>query len=637
MLNPDYKFMLIAWLGVMLWVGFVIFSNRKIHPKALFTLFMVELWERFSYYGMRALLILYMTANLIDGGFEFDDAEAYGIYGAYGALVYLTPIIGGYFADKLMGFRKAIAIGALLMAMGQFTLFLNEQTTFFIGLALLVVGNGFFKPNISSMIGRLYPDGDKRRDGAFTLFYMGINMGAFLAPLTCGAIGENEGWQYGFLTAGIGMLLGYLIFLWGSKTGIYKQIGLAPDEKPIKSFVSVIPNTMLPYVVILILVIVSWTLIINNGIVDMLLASLAVIIIGYLLYQASKMEVTAKQRIWVVVILLLFTTIFWTFFELAGSALNLFTARNVDKNLFGFEIKTTFFQSVNPLFIMLFAPIFSWVWIKLSNLNKEPAAPYKFGTGLLLLGLGFLTLKFGGSYATLGMVPAIFMVLLYLLHTLGELTLSPVGLSLVTKLSPKHMVAFMMGIWFLSSSIAHQGGKHIAKLTTVSEETIVKSEAFINSDAISADFKAVLKDKEIEKLLAKESVEAVLVSDQFISKLNAINPEKQYAKSTVVINEVLKDAENYSGAKKEKVQKSATQSFLTLKGSEVINKRVETSAEYAEMIENSPSASINNVIKGESLNKGLSVFSLLGFIAIACSGILFLMGPFITRWMHGVK
>lgn len=637
MLNPDYKFMLIAWLGVMLWVGFVIFSNRKIHPKALFTLFMVELWERFSYYGMRALLILYMTANLVDGGFEFDDAKAYGIYGAYGALVYLTPIIGGYFADKLMGFRKAIAIGAVLMALGQFTLFMNNQTTFFIGLALLVVGNGFFKPNISSMVGRFYADGDKRRDGAFTLFYMGINMGAFLAPLTCGAIGENEGWQYGFLAAGIGMLIGYLIFLWGNKSGVFEQIGITPDEKPTKNVVSAIPNGILPYVAILILVALSWILIINNDIVDVLLGSLAVIIIGYLLYQASKMEITAKQRIWVVVILLLFTTIFWTFFELAGSALNLFTARNVNKSLFGFEIKTTFFQSINPLFIMLFAPIFSWIWIKLSNLNKEPAAPYKFGTGLLLLGLGFLALKFGGSYAALGMVPAIFMVLLYLLHTLGELTLSPVGLSLVTKLSPKHMVAFMMGIWFLSSSIAHQGGKHIAKLTTVSEETIVKSEAFINSDAISADFKTVLKDKEIEKLFAEESVEAVLVSDQFISKLNAINPEKQYAKSTVVINEILKDAENYSGAKREKVQKSATQSFLTLKGSEVVNKRVETSAEYAEMIENSPSASINNVIKGESLNKGLSVFSLLGFIAIACGGILFLMGPFITRWMHGVK
>ncbi|CEN39152.1 peptide MFS transporter [Capnocytophaga cynodegmi] len=635
MLNPDYQLMLIAWLGVALWVGFVIFSNRKIHPKALFTLFMVELWERFSYYGMRALLILYMTANLIDGGFQFDDAKAFGIYGAYGALVYLTPILGGYFADKLIGFRKAIVIGALLMAAGQFTLFMNNQTTFFIGLALLVVGNGFFKPNISSMIGRFYADGDKRRDGAFTLFYMGINMGAFLAPLTCGAIGENEGWQYGFLTAGIGMLLGYIIFFFASRTSIFENVGLAPDEKPTKNVVSFVPNSVLPYATIVVLIIISWILIQYNDVVDVLLASLAAIIIGYLLYQASKMEVVAKQRIWVVVLLLLFTTIFWTFFELAGSALNLFTARNVHKEIFGTEIKTTFFQSFNPLFIMLFAPVFSWIWIKLSNLNKEPAAPYKFGTGLLLLGLGFLVLKFGGSYAKLGMVPAIFMVFLYLLHTLGELTLSPVGLSLVTKLSPKHMVAFMMGIWFLSSSIAHQGGKHISKLTTVNEKTIVESSAFQNSD-IDQDLKAVLSENKFKTKLEDQSVEAILVSDDFINEINKRNPQKQYAKSVVAIKEALEEAENYSGMKKQKMIKSASQEFLSFKGSEV-NTEVATFADYESLVEKSPEMAIVNVIKGESLNKGLSVFTMLGFIAIGCGIVLFLMGPFITRWMHGVK
>ncbi|MFJ1330359.1 peptide MFS transporter [Capnocytophaga canimorsus] len=643
MLNPDYTFMLLAWLGVALWVGFVIFSNRKIHPKALFTLFMVELWERFSYYGMRALLILYMVAGIDEHGFGFDDARAFGIYGAYGALVYLTPIIGGYFADKLMGFRKAIALGAVLMAAGQFTLFMNNQTTFFIGLALLVVGNGFFKPNISSMIGRFYADGDKRRDGAFTLFYMGINMGAFLAPLTCGAIGQNEGWEYGFLTAGIGMLLGFLIFFFASRTSVFQHVGLAPDEKLDKNIISFVPNHVLPYLAALVMIGLSLVLIQHDRIVDYILGGLAVIIIGYLLFQASKMELVAKQRIWVVVLLLLFTTIFWTFFELAGSALNLFTARNVDKNMFGWEIKTTFFQSFNPLFIMLFAPIFSWIWIKLSNLNKEPAAPYKFGTGLLLLGLGFLVLKFGGGYAKLGMVPALFMVLLYLLHTLGELTLSPVGLSLVTKLSPKHMVAFMMGIWFLSSSIAHQGGKHISKLTTVNEKTIVESDTFKNSD-IDKDLKAVLSENEFKDRLADNEekkthaipIEKLLVSNEFIARMNGVNPQKQYAKSTVIVKEVLQDAENYSGIKRENIIKSAKQEFLSLKGSEV-NTEVATLADYEKLFEKSASISVTNVIKSESLNKGLSVFTMLGFIAMGCGVLLFLMGPFITRWMHGVK
>ena len=635
MLNPDYKLMLFAWIGVAIWIGFVIFSNRKIHPKALFTLFMVELWERFSYYGMRALLILYMTANLIDGGFEFDDAKAYGIYGAYGALVYLTPIIGGYFADKLIGFRKAIVIGSLLMAAGQFTLFLNNQTTFFIGLAMLVVGNGFFKPNISSMVGRFYEDGDKRRDGAFTLFYMGINMGAFLAPLTCGAIGENEGWQYGFLAAGIGMLMGYLFFVWGSKSGVFESVGLAPDELPEKNVAGPVPNSILPYVAIIAMILLAWVLIINNGIVDVMLAILAVLIIGYLLFQAGKMEKVPKQRIWVIVILLLFTTIFWTFFELAGSALNLFTARNVNRQVFGLNIPTTFFQSFNPLFIMLFAPIFSWIWIKLSNMDKEPAAPYKFGLGLVLLGLGFLVLMFGGSYAKYGMVPAMFMIFLYLLHTLGELTLSPVGLSLVTKLSPKHMVAFMMGIWFLSSSIAHQGGKHIATLTTVNEQTIVESDAFRNSN-IDGDMKNLLLQDKYRTRLEDQSVESVLVSDDFITEINQVNPQKQYGKSEVTIKEILQDAENYTGAKKEKMLASANASFLTTRDN-AKKMEVNTVEEYEQLVEQSPVSAIGNVIKNESLNKGLSVFSILGFVAIGCGILLFVMGPFISRWMHGIK
>ncbi len=634
-MNPDYKIMLFAWLGVFIWVGFVIFTNRKIHPKALFTLFMVELWERFSYYGMRALLILYMTAKMLDGGFEFDDAKAYGIYAAFGALVYLTPLIGGYLADKLTGFRKAISIGAILMALGQFTLFMNNQTTFFIGLALLVVGNGFFKPNISSMIGRFYAEGDKRRDGAFTLFYMGINMGAFLAPLTAGAIGENEGWEYGFLVAGIGMILGYLIFEWGKRTNVYEEVGKTPDKVLENNLVKGVPNAVLPFGIIAVLVFLAWLLIINNNVVDIMLAILAVGIIGYLLFQASKMEVVAKKRIWVIVMLLMFTTIFWTFFELAGSALNLFTARNINRTVLGFNIKTSFFQSFNPLFIMVFAPIFSWMWIKLSNLNKEPAAPYKFGVGLVLLGLGFLALTWGGAYAKLGMVPAFFMIFLYLLHTLGELTLSPVGLSLVTKLSPKQMVAFMMGIWFLSSSIAHQGGKHIAKLTTVNEKTIVESESFKNAD-IDEDIKNTLLLDDFKNKLGDVSVESVLVSDDFINKINAINPEKQYAKSEVVVKDVIKEAEQYKGTKKEKMIKAATVNFLTEKD-KTIKQEVNSVEEYEALIDNSMNSSIINAVKNISLSQGLKVFNMLGFIAIACGALLFLLGPIISRWMHGIK
>jgi POT family proton-dependent oligopeptide transporter len=487
-MNPAYKLMIFAWLGVAAWVAFVIFTNRKVHPKALFALFMVELWERFSYYGMRAILVLYMTSEIINGGFEYDDASAFGIYGAYGALVYLTPILGGYFADKMMGFRKAIIWGALLMAAGQFTLFLDTEMTFYIGLALLVIGNGFFKPNISSMIGKFYPEGDPRRDSAFTIFYMGINIGAFLTPLTCGAIGEIEGWKYGFLTAGIGMFLGYLIFLWAQAKGWYENYGLKPEaDQDVK--IAGMGKNIFPYVATILLVPIAWLLIKQNDIVDFMLAIVGGGVILYLLLAvAPKYETKHKQRIWVIVILLLFTTVFWTFFELAGSALNLFTERNVNKNIMGTELTTTFFQAVNPLFIMIFAPVFSWLWIKLAKTGKEPAAPYKFTVGLVLLGCGFLVLNLGEASAINGMVPAFFLIMLYLLHTLGELSLSPVGLSLVTKLAPAEIVGFMMGIWFLSSSIAHQAGKHIAKLTAVdaadtvtAAETLSKAMTVFNS------------------------------------------------------------------------------------------------------------------------------------------------------------
>ncbi|MEO1258110.1 MAG: peptide MFS transporter [Bacteroidota bacterium] len=500
-MDSALKILIFAWIGVIVWVYIVIQSNKKVHPKALFALFMVELWERFSYYGMRALLVLYMIADITGnakGGFAFDDAKAYGIYGAYGALVYLTPIIGGYFADKMMGFRKAILWGAILMALGQFTLFLDNRTTFYLGLGLLVIGNGFFKPNISSMIGRFYPDGDPRRDGAFTIFYMGINIGAFLAPLTCGAVGETIGWKYGFLCAGVGMLLGYLIFLWNQNKGTFENYGLVPEGAEDVKILG-INGKILPYVATLVMIPIVWGLIVANDIVDVMLAIVGAGIIIYLLFIiAPKYTNEQKQRIWVIVILLIFTTIFWTFFELAGSAMNVFTERNVNKNIGGVELTTTFFQSINPLFIMIFAPIYSWLWIKLAKADKEPAAPYKFTVGLVLLGAGFLVLNLGKASAVAGLVPAVFLIMLYLLHTLGELALSPVGLSLVTKLAPKEIVGFLMGIWFLSSSIAHQAGKHIAKLTAVDptnstpEETLSLAMGVFNNIGLFAIGSGVL-------------------------------------------------------------------------------------------------------------------------------------------------
>jgi POT family proton-dependent oligopeptide transporter len=620
-MNPAYQLMLISWAAVAVWVAAVIFMNRKVHPKALFALFMVELWERFSYYGMRAILVLYMTSELIKGGFAFDDATAYGIYGAYGALVYLTPILGGVFADRIMGFRTAIIWGALLMAAGQFTLFADNQTTFFIGLALLVIGNGFFKPNISSMIGKFYPDGDPRRDGAFTIFYMGINIGAFLTPLTCGAIGEIEGWKYGFLTAGVGMMLGFGIFMWAQAKGWFESYGFAPQEQ--KPMLQGLPNKWLPYLTTAVMVPLAWLLIKQNDVVDVGLAVLAILILGYLLFQSTRYEIVQRQRIWVIVILLLFTTVFWTFFELAGSAMNLFTERNVNRNFLGTDIPTTFFQSVNPLFIMLFAPLFSWLWIKLANSGKEPSAPYKFALGLVLLGAGFLVLTLGKGYAVAGLVPAMFLILLYLLHTLGELTLSPVGLSLVTKLSPASIVAFLMGIWFLSSSIAHQAGKHIAKLTTVSEKSIVEDKAFTESLS-DAEYKTLFADAAFIGSLDELSIEKALVSPMAIDRLNSESTSWNYFKDSVSVESAEATTTEYFLSRNPKADSTSVTAAPQIQDAEA-------------RIQASPTGTIVSSLREQSLSIGLSVFQLLGFVAIGCGIILFLLGPMVSKWMHGIK
>lgn len=635
-MHPAYKIMLISWVAVAIWVTIVIFANRKVHPKALFAMFMVELWERFSYYGMRAILVLYMTSQAIKGGFGFDDAKAYGIYGAYGALVYLTPILGGFFADRIMGFRSAIIWGSLLMAAGQFTLFLDNQTTFYIGLAFLVIGNGFFKPNISSMIGRFYSDGDPRRDGAFTIFYMGINIGAFLTPLTCGAIGEIEGWKYGFLTAAVGMLVGFGIFMWAQSRGWFEQHGLKPEAADSKPIISGVKNSLLPYITTIVMIPLAWLLIEKNDVVDVGLAVLASIILGYLFYQSTKYEVVQKQRIWVIMILLLFTTVFWTFFELAGSAMNIFTERNVNKNFLGTELTTTFFQSVNPLFIMLFAPVFSWFWIKLGQSGKEPAAPYKFSFGLVLLGLGFLVLTFGNASAQAGLVPAFFLIMLYLLHTLGELTLSPVGLSLVTKLSPPQIVAFLMGIWFLSSSIAHQGGKHIAKLTTVSEASIMEKEAF--KEKISDPKIQSLFDSEIFKSqLSEMPVEEALVSEKSLAFLNEGVDTPKYVTNAVQLADVLADAEGTSDDVKAKLIAQSKKTYLAYAGYASEEIPVLPREVANEKIGGSITGEVITALRNQSLSVGLSVFRILGLFAIGCGVLLFLLGPIVSKWMHGIK
>ena len=431
-------------------------QQKKGHPKGLYLLFFTEMWERFSYYGMRAILILYLTKKFIEGGLGMDEKYAMLLYGYFTGFVYFTPLIGGWLADRYLGKRLAVTIGGITMMLGQFTLFgLNSTTGLYIGLLLLIIGNGFFKPNISTLVGGLYKDGDSRRDAAFTIFYMGINLGAMIAPLIIGVVTDNMfattnedgsisyGYRYGFLVSGIGMLLGQVIFnLLGTKylgdLGT-KPVGAVSDTEVAKVQKSINPET------------------------------------GKELDEKDE-----KQRISVIFILLIFAVFFWAGFEQAGSSLSLYTDKYIDRSIGSFEIPTSWFQSVNPLFIVTLAPLFTLFWA--SPIGRRLTTPVKMGVGMIILGAGFLFMigavaerSANGDVNDVNNKAALmWLIMTYLLHTIGELCISPVGLSVVTKLSPPKLASVLMAVWMLSSFFANIVGGYIASYV----ETMGAGEVF---------------------------------------------------------------------------------------------------------------------------------------------------------------
>ncbi|MCH2214460.1 MAG: peptide MFS transporter [Flavobacteriales bacterium] len=472
------KILIVGWIFVLLWVPFIIYTNKKTHPAALFVLFGAEMWERFSYYGMRALLTLYMAKVLfVDLGQQIADTKALAIYGSYTSMVYLFPVIGGLVADRIFGFRKTILFGGILMMLGHFTLALEDSllpgslAVFFLALALIIVGNAYFKPNISSFLGEFYEKNDPRKDGAFTIFYMGVNIGAFLSTLTCGYVGEKINWHYGFGLAGIGMGLGLVTFMiLGPK--LFGKKGLKPAAEAAIEKIASLPSVPFVYIASILFVPVCALLLNYGDIMATALIAISLGILGYLIwygFQAKSKGEEGKiegQRIWVVAVLFVFHAVFWALFEQAGGSLTLFTDRNVDRVIFGNEIPASIFQSLNPLYIMLLAPVFSWMWLKLNKKDKEPSTPMKFVLGLTQLGLGFGIVVLGATlFGANGMVPVVFIFVMYLLHTTGELSLSPVGLSMITKLAPGKIVGFVMGAWFLSIALANKIAGEIGRLT----------------------------------------------------------------------------------------------------------------------------------------------------------------------------
>lgn len=404
-------------------------KQSKKHPPGLYLLFMTEMWERFSYYGMRAILVLYLTKSLVNGGLGMNESTALALYGFFTGAVYFTPLIGGWLSDRFLGQRRAVTIGGIIMAIGNIVLFAHQSYgAVYTGLILLIVGNGFFKPNISTIVGELYDPKDKRRDAAFTIFYMGINVGAFFSPLIIGFITDKwfavhangvieYGYKYGFLASAIGMIIGQILFnSLGNR--FLGDIGKKPVGKPQVSSVGAV--------------------------------------------EKQQLTKTEKNRMKVIFILAAFVVFFWAGFEQAGGALSIYTDKFVDRTLFGWEIPTSWFQSVNPLFIVLLAPLVSLLWVKLSNRKRgDLPVPTKMAFGMMLLGIGYIILIFAvmqtgsNEHHITTKANILFIVFTYLFHTIGELFLSPVGLSFVSKYAPIKFASLLMAVWMASSFVAN--------------------------------------------------------------------------------------------------------------------------------------------------------------------------------------
>ncbi|QZD94035.1 peptide MFS transporter [Qipengyuania gelatinilytica] len=429
------------------------------HPKGLFLLFMAEMWERFSYYGMRALLIFYLIQHWM-----FAEEKAYVIYGAYTALVYIAPVVGGYLADQYIGQRKAVLFGAVLLTFGHFFMAFEGSggqadpmiNVFWLALALIIVGSGFLKANISVIVGQLYPRTDVRRDPAYTIFYMGINVGAATASIICGYLGQTYGWQYGFGLAGIGMLIGLIFFVIG-KPLLLGQ-GEPKDPAKIKG-----GKEYAIYGAGLAMVALCWAAIQYQELVGTVLGVFGGGLVAYVLFTAvTKLAPEERDRIFAAMFLILTSIVFWALFEQAGSSLNVFTDRHVDTQ----GVNASMFQSINAIYIVLLAPLFAMLWQGLARKGAEPSTPMKFGLAVIQVGLGFLVLVWGAESVGINVpTPVIFIFLIYLLHTTGELCLSPVGLSAMNRLSPAHMASLIMGTWFFASATGNFAAGLIAAAT----------------------------------------------------------------------------------------------------------------------------------------------------------------------------
>jgi proton-dependent oligopeptide transporter, POT family len=469
------------------------------HPWGLSTLFFTEMWERFSYYGMRAILFLYMTAKVTEGGLGWEEKDAGPIFGLYAASVYFLPLIGGWIADRFIGAKRATLTGGIIIMFGHFALAVPTLTFFYIGLVLVAVGTGFLKSNISAMVGHLYEKEDVRRDAGFSIFYMGINIGAFASPLVCGWLAQSDAfknilkgwgmspensWHFGFAAAGVGMFFGLVQYLFGARN--LRGVGDAPvdslaadrgESQISSSYIAQMLGVLVFAVIVVASVAFTYDLstALKYALMPVVVVSgfVAVLLTG----MQDKLTTEDWKRLGVITILFCFSMLFWMGFEQASTSFNAFAEKLTDTTLFGWDFPASWLQAVNPLMIIALAPVIGAIWLKLGK--RQPADSIKFSIGLLFGGLGFVVVAYAASLTDAGRVSPLWLCLVYLMHTIGELCLSPVGLSSMTKLAPGRMVSLMLGIWFLSIS----GGNYVAGL--------IAGEFVERADVLSAIFMKV--------------------------------------------------------------------------------------------------------------------------------------------------
>lgn len=626
------------------------------HPKGLYLLYMTEMWERFSYYGMRAIFSLYMINALL-----FDKATASKIYGSYTGLVYLTPLLGGYIADRYWGNRKSIIIGGALMAIGQFFMFASgaiyestETATMimFTGLGFLIFGNGFFKPNISTMVGSLYPDGDRRVDSAFTIFYQGINLGALIAPVVCGGLGERynadnaimpEAFKWGFFAAGVGMVISLITFIWLKNKYIVTPDGNAVGMPPKlaydrtteeKEHTATLSSKMIGIAVAAL-----------GGLFAVFYFPLGFDVIGSFIFSISlvlpavivsdpKLTKIEKDRIWVIYIVAFFVIFFWMAFEQAGVSLTFFAQEQTERTLFGWTMPASWFQSFNAAFIVLLAPVAVSVWGALNKRGKEPSSPVKQSMGLGFLAIGYLFIAWGVyGIEPWDKVSMIWLVGLYLIHTVGELCLSPIGLSMVVKLAPARVVSLLMGVWFMSNAASNKLAGELSSLypEEVKIENIVKSDegtiAAISTQGIDT---AVWNKsaKEMYKLpVAKVEFTGENDSKDSISSFSLVNTTQDVSVyhlklihliSGTIGNAVVTEDGNYLVGYKETKRKT--------KDGEVLDKELE--------VWNLKPA--KPVFMGMQINNLFDFFMIFVYMAGAAAILLYAIHKWLLKMMHGV-